>query len=332
MSRRLRVATFNVENLDDTADAKAPSLATRISVLRPQLLRLDADILCLQEVHGQEAEGQPRQLLALAALVENTPYKSFNVVSTKLADGSQVYDVRNLVILSRFPIVKAHQHKHNIVRPPAYRRVTSTPPDADAEEITWERPILHAEIQLSQARTLHVLNVHLKSKNPASIPGQQINTFTWRSISGWAEGYFLSSMKRVGQALELRQIIDTLFDEDLQAMIVACGDFNADIDDVPMEAIRGDVENTGNAALALRNMIPCERTIPEPARFSLYHRGKGNMLDHLLISRPLLQFYRSSEIHNEILHDESVAFADDQKFPESDHAPVLAEFELPDDL
>src|SRR3712207_1088970 len=100
MARRLRVATFNLENLDDTADPKEPSLATRIGVLRPQLLRLDADILCLQEVHGQEIEGQPRQLLALRQLIEDTPYKSFDCVSTMLADRSQVYDVRNLVILS----------------------------------------------------------------------------------------------------------------------------------------------------------------------------------------------------------------------------------------
>ncbi|MEM9748885.1 MAG: endonuclease, partial [Actinomycetota bacterium] len=35
------------------------------------------------------------------------------------------------------------------------------------------------------------------------------------------------------------------------------------------------------------------------------------------------------EIHNEILHDESLAFAGDAKFPESDHAPVVAEFERP---
>jgi endonuclease/exonuclease/phosphatase family metal-dependent hydrolase len=327
---RLRIATFNVENLDDNADPKAPSLATRIAVLRPQLLRLDADILCLQEVHGQETPGQPRQLLALQALIAGTPYQGFNIASTKLVGSNQVYDVRNLVILSRFPIGNVQQYKHTNVRPPAYRRVTSNPPDALADEISWERPILYAEIQLSQQQTIHVLNVHLKSKNPTTIPGQMINTFTWRTISGWAEGYFISSMKRVGQALELRQIIDTLFDADLQAMIVACGDFNADIDDVPMEAIRGEVENTGNPELALRTMLPCERTIPEPARFSLYHRGKGNMLDHLLISRPLLQFYRSAEIHNEILHDESMAFADDRKFPESDHAPVLATFELPD--
>jgi hypothetical protein len=79
--------------------------------------------------------------------------------------------------------------------------VLDIPPNK-ADDITWERPILHAEIRLDQASTLHVLNVHLKSKNPASIPGQQIDKYTWRTISGWAEGLFLSSLKRVGQALD----------------------------------------------------------------------------------------------------------------------------------
>jgi hypothetical protein len=38
--------------------------------------------------------------------------------------------------------------------------------------------------------------------------------------------------------------------------------------------------------------------------------------------------YRGSEIHNEILHDESAAFAIDRKYPESDHAPVVATFDF----
>ena len=46
-------------------------------------------------------------------------------------------------------------------------------------------------------------------------------------------------MKRVGQALETRMVIDGLFDEDEDAMIAVGGDFNADLDDVPVEAIRG---------------------------------------------------------------------------------------------
>jgi len=53
------------------------------------------------------------------------------------------------------------------------------------------------------------------------------------------------------------------------------------------------------------------------------------MLDHHLVSRGMLALYTGAEIHNELLHDESIAFSTDKKFPESDHAPVIAEFELP---
>jgi hypothetical protein len=38
----------------------------------------------------------------------------------------------------------------------------------------------------------------------------------------------------------------------------------------------------------------------------------------------LLAYWQTSSAHNEILHDESVAFAADTTFPESDHAPVVA--------
>lgn len=54
------------------------------------------------------------------------------------------------------------------------------------------------------------------------------------------------------------------------------------------------------------------------------------MIDHLLVSRQMLQYHEGSEIHNELLHDESISFATDVKYPESDHAPVISEFELPD--
>ncbi len=49
----LRIASFNLENLDDRPGA-SPTLADRIAVMRPQLVRLRADVLCLQEVNGQE--------------------------------------------------------------------------------------------------------------------------------------------------------------------------------------------------------------------------------------------------------------------------------------
>jgi predicted extracellular nuclease len=206
--------------------------------------------------------------------------------------------------------------------------VTAEPPQTEAQEITWERPILYAKIQLESDQVLHLVNVHLKSKIPTNIPGQKVNDFTWKTAAAWAEGSFISSMKRVGQALETRRLLDELFATDEDGFIAVCGDFNADTDDVPVEAIRSDVENIGNSKLAKQVMVPCERTLPEPSRFSLLHQGKPQMLDHILISRSLLAHYKGTEIHNELLHDESIAFAIDEKFPESDHAPVIAAFEF----
>jgi endonuclease/exonuclease/phosphatase family metal-dependent hydrolase len=329
MPAKLRIATFNLENFDNQPGQK-PTLDERIALMRPQLLRLNADILCLQEVNGQETAGQPRRLLALEKLVAGTPYAGYHRVSTMTEEGTQVYNERNLVILSRFEIAEHHQYKHDFALAPRYQKVTAKPEESEAEAVTWERPILHVKVKLNQNRLLDLINLHLKSRLPTDIPGQKIDSYTWKTPSGWAEGSFLSSMKRVGQALETRMLIDKLFDGDENALIVVCGDFNADLDEVPVEAIRGDIENTGNDALAKRVMVPCERTIPEPARFSLLHHGRGEMIDHLLVSRTLLGYYRGLEIHNELLHDESVAFGTDVKFPESDHAPVIAEFELPD--
>jgi len=194
--------------------------------------------------------------------------------------------------------------------------------------VTWKRPIPHAKVKVGD-KTYEVINLHLKSWNPSNVEGQVSGYNSWRTASGWAEGFFISAMKRVGQVLEARILIDKIFDLDDGALIVACGDLNSDLGEVPIEAIRGEVENTRNPDLAGRAMIPCELTIPESSRDSYLHLGKGRMLYHLFVSRGLLAHYRRAKIHNELLHDESIAYSSDKMFPESDHAPVVAEFELP---
>lgn len=251
----LRIATFNLENLDASdADGRGPTLDERIAVLRPQLRRLRADVLCLQEVHGQKQATGDYALTALDRLVEGTRYADADRATTDSSDGDP-YARRNLVVSSRFPIAGVDQYKHDYAPASSYRTVTADPPETDAGDVTWERPILHVRVDLGNGRLLHVLNLHMKSKQPTRVPGQggqREDNYRWRSASGWAEGAFLSSMKRVGQALEVRR----------------------------------------------------------------------------LVSRSLPSGYRGTEIHNEVLPDESGAFRFDDVFPESDHAPVVAEFEL----
>ena len=299
----------------------------RIDVLRPQIRRLNADIICFQEVHGQETQGQTRKLLALKKLLENTDCSSFNIEST-LTSNNEVYDERNLVVVSSFQISEKKQYRNDTVQPPSYRKITSIPSEDEAKEIKWERPILYTKIKVKQDFDIHLINLHLKSRIPTTISGQKIDQYTWKSSSGWAEGFFISSMKRVGQALETRILIDSIFDNDEDARIIVCGDFNAHPGEVPVEALSGKIENTGNSKLNKRVLVSCENTIPESSRFTYLHQGKNRLLDHLLISPGMLPYYRGSEIHNETLHDETIAFATESKFPGSDHAPFIAEFEI----
>lgn len=323
----LRIASFNLENLDDGPNVE-PALADRMRIMRPQLQRLRADILCFQEVHSQGASGS-RTLAALDEFLTGTEYADFNRETTLTASG-ELYDVRNLVTVSRFSFAAPTQIIRDSSGPrPSYQMATADPPDTSADLVEWERPMLYTQIHVTAGMNLHLINVHLKSKLASSIPGQKLDNFTWKTVSAWAEGSFISSMKRVGQALQARLLIDDIFDNHGEDSLIAiCGDFNAETDEVPVKTICGAVEETGNPKHAPRLMIPCEKNIPESARYSLLHLGKGVMLDHIIVSRSLLRFFRQAEIHNEALPDESGAFRQDTKFPESDHAPVLAEFEL----
>lgn len=170
----MRIATFNLENLDDQA-GQEPSLAARVAIMRPQLKRIAADVLCLQEVHSQDG-AQGRTLAALEALLADTGYEAYARLTTETTSG-QFYRERNLVILSRFPLV---DHPRQIIRDssgprPAYQVATADPPDQTADPLEWERPILYAQVDLDDGRPLHVMNVHLKSKLATDIKGQKLD-------------------------------------------------------------------------------------------------------------------------------------------------------------
>lgn len=332
-----RIATFNLENLGKPA-ASGADLQERIRVLRPQLLRLRADVLCLQEIDGQRPEGGHRRLDALDALLEGTPYREFRRTSTLSRSSGEVRDKHNLVVLSRYPIIAQRQILHDLVAPPSYRpldRSEGAAADAAANAshgneiraIEWDRPILHVVLDIGSDRPLHIVAVHLRASRAAFVEGQKADSQTWRSMRGWAEGFFLASMKRAGQALEARLLVDAMFDDDPDALICVCGDFNADIHETPVRTIRGDEEDAGNPHLAARTLVPIERSVARSRRFSVVHHGRPQMLDHLLVSRSLLGWYRCVEIHNEALGDELVTAHAVRGSPESFHAPVVAEFD-----
>lgn len=330
MSQVLRIATFNLENLAAGAEGAA-ALDARIEVLRPQLQRLEADVLCLQEVNAEPAtKDGPRVPHALDRLLEGTRYAGYRrFAGGGTGDPKRLADVHNLAILSRFPVISARSLRHNLVEPPSYRPATARPPAAGGEPVAWDRPILAVDVELPDGGVLHVVNLHLRAPLAAVVAGQKESAFVWKSTAGWAEGFFLAAVKRAGQALEARLLVDQIFDRDQDARIVVLGDFNAEEWEVPVRTLCAEVEDTGKGRLAGRALVPLERSLPEAQRFSVVHHGRKVMLDHILVSRALLADYRHIELHNETVGDELIGYALVEQATVSYHAPLVAEFALP---
>lgn len=325
----LRIATFNLESLDDRPHAGA-DFADRLAVLRPQIQRLRADVLCLQEVNARAlTKHGPRALTALDALLAGTAYEHHHRVVSTSRGGVRAADRHNLVILSRLPVLDQRQVWHDLVPPPLHRAVTADPAPAEPQPVEWDRPVLHAALALPDGRRLNVVAVHLRAPRAAWLPGQKEGHGRWASVGGWAEGFFLATMKQAGQALEVRLLVDRILADGPDTLLAVCGDFNADDREAPVRTIRGDEEDTGNGHLAPRVLVPVERAVAESQRYSVIHHGRKVLLDHILVSRPLLGRFRGAEIHNESLGDELVSPATIWASPETYHAPLVAEFAPP---
>ena len=320
----MRIATFNLESLGNRRRHGA-SFEERAAVLRPQLERVKADILCLQEVDASKV-GNTRRAVDLERLVEGTPYAKHRLVVSSMGDGPA--DVHNLAVLSRLPIIEEHTIRHALVEPLQFRRHTAVPPDDAAVPLAWDRPLQHLLLALPGGQRLHVFNVHLRAPLAAAVPGQKAGPFAWKTVSGWAEGFFAAAVKRAGQALELRLAIERVFDAEPDARIAVCGDFNAEDHDTALRLACAAEDDTGSGHLARRVLTPVERKVPADRRFTVLHHGRPQMLDHILASRALFADFVGVEIHNEMLEDELVAYGRINRPPESLHAPVVAIFDL----
>jgi len=324
----MRLATFNLESLDLGHKAQV-DFATRAPVLRPALERVAADILCLQEVNGQHVPGrQERQLVALDKLMEGTPYAQYARAVTSGPNGHGVADVHNLVTLSRYPVLRQREVRHDLVVAPLHTSISATPGGGEQVPVRFDRPLLLTEIALPDAGTLSVINVHLRAPLASPVAGQKSGPFAWRTVAGWAEGFYLSALKREAQALELRLLVDELLSGDAGALVAVAGDFNAEDFGPTLRLAVAAEEDLGSSELAGHSLLVLDRAIPADRRWSVLHHGRAQMLDHILASRALYGHFRSIEVHNEGLGDEALGYGKALHSAASYHAPVVAQFAM----
>jgi endonuclease/exonuclease/phosphatase family metal-dependent hydrolase len=323
----MKLATFNMESFG--FDRFEPEeLKPRLEALRPKILELEADILCLQEVNAQKVKGQSkRQFPALDLLLSDTPYASFFRATSERGQGLGPDNRHNLVILSRHPISASDCLFQHHAHPPLWQPKTANPAYDEPQNVVFERPILMAEIDIGTPKPLHLFTVHLRAPIAAMIRGSKLPDRSWKSISAWAEGYQLSVLKQTAQALELRLAVEALFDEDENAQIILTGDFNATGETGTLRLLRADPDDTGSPDFVSRRLYQLDRSLPQDKRQTVIHRGLGQALDHVLASASMTDRTVDMKVFNHGLPDE-VFDAEDSNYAGSYHAAMRAEFNI----
>ncbi|POF30617.1 endonuclease/exonuclease/phosphatase family protein [Roseibium marinum] len=323
----MKLATFNMESFGaDRFEAEA--LQPRLDALRPRLLELDADILCLQEVNAQKVKGaSKRRFQALDLLLSATPYRDYHFAASERAPGKGPGDRHNLVVLSRFPIASSKSLFQTHAHPPLWQPGTADPAYDAPQAIEFDRPVLKTEIDIGADKPLHLFTLHLRAPIAANIRGGKTDSRTWKSVSAWAEGYQLSVLKQIAQALELRLAVEALLDADEEALVILAGDFNATGETGTMRLLRADPDDTASPDLAPRRLFQLDASLPLERRQTILHKGKGQALDHILASAAMTHRTVEVRVFNDDLPDE-IFDAGDPSLAGSFHAAMRAEFNI----
>jgi hypothetical protein len=158
------------------------TLLEQILTFHSTLVRLDANpvltIITGAGTIGACRNHSERKLSALETLIFDTQYAHYQIVHTVTSD-EQPYDKRNSVILSRWPICVSLQYKHHHLDKLEYRKATVLPVET-AKDISWDRPILYAQVQVPDIGLVDVMNLHQKSRMASNVNGQKSNNYTWK--------------------------------------------------------------------------------------------------------------------------------------------------------
>ncbi|MEX0778055.1 MAG: endonuclease/exonuclease/phosphatase family protein [Phycisphaeraceae bacterium] len=204
---------------------------------------------------------------------------------------------QNVGVISRLPIVSLTSYRFMDLKDED-AAVRDGQTDTDGKTWQFARDLVQVKLQVTPTRTLTVFAVHFKSK--------------WDSA-----GDKKSVRWRKAEAVMARQIIADMLKHDPDAWITLQGDFNDTPESATLEALLKR-EQGGQAVL-----IDQHAGMPKEARITYLkppYRNAGP-IDYILASPAL---------HRRLVADSARVLADESLLSGSDHAPIVAMFEVTD--
>lgn len=328
-----KVMTWNLENLfspSSSDDKKVQEYEEKLKTLADVILRLDADVVGVQEV------GTPQGFDDLRDRLDGR-YPHHKLSSEPDGRGIRVG------FLSKLPIDDSDE----LIDFPTEGLASVPGQDGkgNPETVTkLSRGALRIAVTLSSGLKVNLINNHWKSKL-LTFPGGK---FTTSDESERAQVAGFALLKRTAEAVAVRVRANELLVGNQSQGLIVLGDLNDVPEAATTQILQGppgsEIESKGFNQpdvgddarlfnLAIR--IPLER------RFSRVFKGSGELIDHILVSQELLPFSLVSGKQQRRLpivdsHVDtfgglpSITDSPSERRgkPGSDHAPVTALFDL----
>ena len=311
------VGTWNVENLFRPGGPFGPKTQQayddKLQALKAVIDRLAPDVLAVQEV------GEPAALDELVAKLDGQWHTALATVF------DQVHPIR-VGFISRFPL--ANPQDVNAF-PAPLRPVQSGDANANSQG-AMGRGALHVTVD-AHGTQIDLISCHLKSKLLQFPGGFQPADEGERARFGAYALY-----RRAAQATTVRAFADGLLqNQGDQRAVIVLGDLN----DEPLAATTqillgppgseigtpGETRPDQGDPSRLWNLAP---RIPEAHRYSRIFNGRHELIDHILVSRALLQ--GATQVDTGVQDLPSMTEDPTQAHGKaSDHSPVIARITVP---
>lgn len=283
MQQEIRFATFNVCNLalpgmtfyDNLPPYTPEEFEAKLNWLARKIDEIDADIIAFQEIFSQSAL---RDVLARSRNYREAHHAGFDP-----APGIEPL-TPSVALVSRLPFAAAPATFHGL--PPAL--LASLAPQA-SPMTRFTRPLLHVQVQATPQLKVNVLVVHLKSKRPDYLDGEDATDPALFDLAS------LRSLYRRGtEAVGLRHVLDGLMPEHGHAPLVVMGDFNDIAEAVTTQLVTGvgrpqpEMDGLGDGfgrRLFDSYRIQARRDFSRDVGYSHIHEGVFHTIDHVLVSK-----------------------------------------------
>lgn len=332
-----KVMTWNIENLfrpEDssqrvTKDAEK-KYKQKLETLANTIVRLEPDILALQEVGGEGALGDLNALL-------KKRYPHTQLSQFPDARGIRVAFLSNLAFeeaedISAFPLAGL---------PTVIGIDNEGKPTSLA---SFGRGALRVLVKPKKNFPVHLVTAHLKSKLLTFPPTKSGKTrFDTDDENERSRVAGFALLRRTAEAVALRVKANELLEGNSKNALILLGDMNDVTDAATTQILQGpggseigtsgfDKKDEGDDS-RLFNLAPL---IPEERRYSRIYRGNKELIDHILVSEELLPGQPrklpvvDSYVSNTDMPMVSVTDNPQERRgePGSDHSPVIATFEL----